>query len=70
LASCRRAGEALVLPGAPLGLDEEPEALVEGEGGEVGLALLRVPGGGHGAELEGVQLLERGGVQHAGSLHW
>src|SRR5262245_45695105 len=58
-------GEALVLPGPPLGLDEQPEALVEGECRDVRLALLVVPGRGYGAELESVQLLERGGVQHA-----
>ena len=64
------AGEALVLAGAPLGLDEEAEALVEGEGGEVGLLLLRGPGRGHGVELEGLEFLQRGGGEHRRLLHW
>jgi hypothetical protein len=34
------AAEPLVLPGEPLGLDEQAQALVEGEGGHVGLVLL------------------------------
>src|SRR2546428_8615695 len=58
------AGQALVLPGAPLGLDEEREALVEGEGHHVGLLLLLGPGRRHGRELEGVELFDRGGVEH------
>ncbi len=63
--------EALVLPGAPLGLDEEAEAFVEGEGGEIGLVLLRGPGRGHGVELESVELFHRGGGEHRwGLLHW
>src|SRR5262245_10638024 len=60
----QRAGEPLVFAGAPLGLDEQAEALVEGQGSEIRLALLVGPGGGHRAEFEGVELLERGGVQH------
>ena len=32
------AGEALVLAGEPLGVDEQAEALVEGEGGQLGAA--------------------------------
>jgi len=64
------AGEARVLPGALLGLDEEAEALVEGERGQVGLVLLLRPRGGHGGELEGVELLERGRRKHQGLLHW
>ena len=60
------AGQALVLAGVPLGLDEQREALVEGEGGHVGLLLLGGPGRGHGAELEGVELFEGGGVEHHG----
>jgi hypothetical protein len=62
--------KAFVLAGMPLGLDEQAEALVEGEGGQVGLALLLGPGGGQGVELEGVEFLEGGGVQHAALLHW
>ena len=68
----QRASEPLVFPRAPLRLDEKAEAFVEGEGRDISLALLVVPGGGHGAELERVQLLEGRGVQHAreSSLHW
>src|SRR3989442_592603 len=58
------AGQALVLPGAPLGLDEESKALVEGEGRHVGLLLLLRPGRRHGRELERVELFDRGGVEH------
>lgn len=36
---------APILAGGPLGLDKEAEALVEGEGGEVGLLLLGGPSG-------------------------
>ncbi len=56
--------EASVLPGAPLGLDEQAEAFVEGEGSEISLLLLRGPGRGHGVELEGLQVLHRGSGQH------
>ena len=64
------AGEALVLAGEPLGLDEEAEALVEGEGRHVGLVLLLGPRGGHGGELERVEFLERGRGEHGRSFHW
>ena len=56
--------EAPVLPGAPLGLDEEAEAVVEGEGGEIGLLLLGGPGDRHGVELEGLEVFHRGSGQH------
>ena len=49
--------EAFVFAGDPLGLDEEPEALVEGQRRHVGLVLLFGPGGGHGGELERVELV-------------
>jgi hypothetical protein len=52
------------------GLDEEAEALVEGEGGHVGLVLLLRPRGRHGGELEGVEFLERGCREHRRSFHW
>jgi hypothetical protein len=45
-------------PGAPLGRDEEGEALVEGEGGHVSLRLLLGPGRRHHGELEGVESSE------------
>ena len=64
------AGEAFVLPGEPLGLDEEPEALVEGEGRHVGLVLLLRPRRRHGGELERVEFLERGCGEHRRSFHW
>jgi len=64
------AGEALVLAGEPLGLDEEPEALVEREGRHVGLVLLLRPRRGHGGELERVEFLERGRGEHRRSFHW
>ena len=65
------AGQALVLAGVPLGLDEQREPLVEGEGRHVGLLLLGGPGRGHGVELEGLEVLHRGGSEHGrGLLHW
>jgi hypothetical protein len=51
------AGEALVLPGQPLGVDEQAEALVEGETRHLGVLLLLAPRVGHGVELEVLQLL-------------
>ena len=60
------AGEALVLAGEPLGVDEQAEALVEGEARQLGVLLLLGPGVRHGVELEGLQLLEGRGGQHGG----
>src|SRR5256712_11570792 len=51
------AGQALVLPGAPIGLDDESKPLVEGEGRPVGLLLLLISGRRHGRVLEGVEIL-------------
>ena len=48
------AGEALVLAGAPLGIDEQGQALIETEGGEVRVLLLGGPGRGQGGELVGL----------------
>ena len=58
------AGEALVLAGAPLGVDEQGEAFVEGEGAQVGVLLLLRPGRRHGGELEGLELFEGRGGEH------
>ena len=57
-------GEPFVFSGAPLRLDEQGQALVEGHGDEVGLSLLLRPGRGQGPELEGVQLFEGRGGKH------
>ena len=65
----QRVDEALVLAGEPLG-DEQSEALVEGQAGEIGRVLLVGPGLGHGRELEGLELLEGGRGEHVGSFHW
>ena len=62
------AGQALVLPGEPLGVDEQPEPLIEAEGGELGVLLLLGPGLGQGRQLEGVQLVEGRGGEHRASL--
>ena len=66
----QRADEPLVLAGEPLGLDEEGEAFVEGEAGEISGVLLVGPGLGHGQELEGLELLDGGGGEHSHSFHW
>ena len=58
------AGQALVLPGQPLGVDEQAEAFIEAEGGQLGVLLLLGPGLGHGRQLEGVQLVEGRGGEH------
>ena len=56
-----------LLAGGPLGVDEETEALLEGErGGLVGLDLLAA-GVGHGADLHGVELVEGLFDQHGSS---
>ena len=53
--------------GGPLGVDEEAEALLEGEhGGLVGLHLLAA-GVGHRADLHGVELVEGLFDQHGSS---
>ena len=57
------AGDALVVAGEPLGVDEEAEALVEGEARELGVLLLLAPRVGHGVELESLQLLHGRGRQ-------
>jgi hypothetical protein len=62
------AGETLVLPGAPLGVDEEGEALVKAEGGELGVLRLGGPGGRQGGEFEGLELFEGLAVEHRSVL--
>jgi hypothetical protein len=62
-------GQALVLPGEPLGVDEQPKPLIEAEGGELGVLLLLGPGLGHGGQLEGVELVEGRGGEH-GPPYW
>jgi hypothetical protein len=59
-----RPAQALVLAGTPLGVDEQGEAFVEAEGGELRVLRLRGPGRGQGGELEGLELFERLGVEH------
>jgi len=61
-------GEALVLPGAPLSVDQEGEALVKAEGGELGVLLLGGPGGRQGGEFEGLELFEGLAVEHRSVL--
>ena len=57
-----RPPQALVLPGAPFGIDEQGEAVIEAErGGLRGLGL-RGSGRRHGGELEGLQLFQRLGI--------
>src|SRR5437867_13244450 len=63
----QRVGEATVLAGEPFGLDQEAEALVEGDRGERGILLLREPGGGEGVEPQGLELLERRFGEHGAS---
>ena len=62
------AGDALVVAGEPLGVDEQAEALVEAEARQLGVLLLLGPGVGHGVELELLQLVQGRGGQHAGGV--
>ena len=48
------AGDALVVAGQPLGVDEQAEALIEGQRGGGGVLLLVGPGLRHSRQLEGV----------------
>jgi hypothetical protein len=64
------AGQTLVLPSQPLGVDEQPEALIEAEGGQLGVLLLLGPGLGQGGQLEGVQLVEGRGGEHEAPPYW
>ena len=59
--------ELALLASRPLGVDEEAEAFLKGEGGGlVGLELV-LAGVGHRAELHGVQLVEGLFDQHRSS---
>src|SRR6266508_602536 len=64
----QRAAEPFVFARDPLGLDEQAQALVEGEGGGVGVLLLVGPRGGQRVELERVEFLERGRIEHRRSF--
>jgi hypothetical protein len=64
LGVAERPAQALVLAGTPLGVDEQGEALIEAEGGELRVLGLGGPGRRHGGELEGLQLFERVGIEH------
>ena len=57
-------GEPLGLAMQPLGVDEHPEALVERQACNVGLALLLIPGGSHRVESHGLEFLGRRFLQH------
>ena len=61
----QRALQAPVLPREPLGVDEHAEALVEGECVVIGATLLFLPGGGHGVQTQGRELVVGRGVEHA-----
>jgi hypothetical protein len=61
-------GDALVVAGEPLGIDEQAEALVEAQARQRGVLLLLGPGVGHGVELEGLQLVQGRGGQHGGDV--
>src|SRR5437667_327675 len=64
----QRAAESFVFARDPLGFDEQAQALVEGEGGGVGVLLLVNPRSGQRVELEGVEFLERGRIEHRRSF--
>jgi len=55
-------GLAPVLPPGPLGIDQEPEPLLEAELGIGGLAALLLPGGHEAAQVQRLELLNRWGV--------
>src|SRR5262249_34917938 len=59
-----RARQANVLAVDPLGVDEQAEALVEAERGNLGLRLLRRPGFRHRVKAEQLEFLDRRFVQH------
>ena len=59
--------ELALLPGRPLGVDQEAEAVLEAEHGRVVAVPLVLDGLGQGVELHGVQLLERLFHQHRSS---
>src|SRR5262245_39109171 len=66
----QRAGQALVLAGEPLGVDEQAAALIEAEGAEFSILLLLAPGLGQGRQLEGMQLVQRRGGEHRSPPYW
>lgn len=51
-------GEATDLARQVLGIDDEAEALVEAQAGQVGALLLGQPRIGHGREAQGTQFLD------------
>src|SRR3990170_837155 len=61
-------GELALLARAPLGLDEEAEALLEAEGRELARGKLMLEGVRHGSEPHRVHLVEGGLGQHELSL--
>ena len=64
LGGAEPAVELALLAGRPLGVDEEAEAFLEGEGGGLVGPELVPAGVGHGAELHGIELVE-GSVRSA-----
>src|SRR4029450_2271223 len=53
---------------APPGVDEDPDALVEGKARHLGVLLLLAPRVGHGVELQVLQFLQGWGRQHGDVL--
>ena len=62
LGLAERGSEPSVLAGEPLGLDEEPEPLVEGDGSQPRVLLLGEPGGGERIEPQGLSFSSVGSV--------
>ena len=67
LGGAEPAVELALLAGRPLGVDEEAEAFLEGEGGGLVGPELVPAGVGHGAELHGIELVEGLFDQHGSS---
>ena len=64
LASLSSAAEPLVLASEVLGVDEQAEALVEGQLADLGTLLLFGPGRAERVEAQGLEFLDRRFVQH------
>ena len=61
------AAQLALLALGPLGVHEQAEAVLEAEGGELGIAQLPLAGLGEGRQAQGHQFVEGGVSKHRGS---